>query len=248
MVLERNLLRKAGRAIGDFGLIEDGDRVMVALSGGKDSWTLLHVLDKLRRKAPISFQIKAVTVDPGFPGFRTGDIEARLRESGFDFHIERSNISGVIAEKIPDEEGSCSFCARLRRGVLYRLAGEFGCTKVALGHHADDLIETLLMSAFYNGEVRSMPPKLLAEDGRNVVIRPLCYVWEEETALFAEEMGFPLIGCGCTVCRGSSHKRFKVKSMLGALEEEEPGIKGNLLAALGNLKPQYLMDKKFFKF
>ncbi|MBI5189607.1 MAG: tRNA 2-thiocytidine(32) synthetase TtcA [Nitrospirae bacterium] len=245
--LERNIVRKAGRAIGDFGLIEDGDRVMVALSGGKDSWTLLHVLEALRRKAPVRFGIVAVTVHPGFPGFRSDDVEDWLREHGFEYHIERSNMYGVIAEKMgPEEGGWCSFCARLRRGILYRLAGELSCTKVALGHHADDLIETLLMSALYNGELRSMPPKLLAEDGRNVVIRPLCYVSEAETAEFARANGFPVINCGCPVCGGSAMKRHKVKALLNKLESEDPGIKDSLLAALGNIKPKYLMDKRFY--
>ncbi|HLB25703.1 MAG TPA: tRNA 2-thiocytidine(32) synthetase TtcA [Nitrospirota bacterium] len=245
--IEKGLLRKTGRAIGDFGLIGDGDRVMVALSGGKDSWTLLHLLERLRRKAPVRFSLVAVTVDPGFPGFRSDVVEAALREQGYEYHVERSNIYGVISEKLGGDEGAyCSFCARLRRGVLYRLAREMGCTKVALGHHADDLIESLLMSAFYNGELRSMPPKLLAEDGVNVVIRPLCYAFEDETAAFAQERGFPLINCGCPVCRGSARKRYKVKALLGALEDEQPGIKDNILAALGNLKPRYLMDKRFY--
>lgn len=245
--LERNLLKKAGRAIGDYGMIEEGDRVMVALSGGKDSWTLLHVLERLRRKAPIGFSLIAVTINPGFPGFRSDTVEAYLKGLKLNYLIERSNIYGVIKEQGgDDEEGYCSFCARLRRGILYRLAGELGCTKIALGHHADDLIETLLMSAFYNGELRSMPPRLLAEDGVNTVIRPLCYVFEDDTAAFAREQGFPLIGCGCPVCHGSALKRYKVKSLLAGLEDEDPGIKDNLLAALGNLKPRFLMDKKFY--
>jgi tRNA 2-thiocytidine biosynthesis protein TtcA len=247
MGLERNITRKVGRAIGDYGLIVDGDRVMVALSGGKDSWTLLHVLEALRRKAPVKFSILAVSINPGFPGFKSEVVEQGLKGLGYEYHIEHSNIFKVIKDKMgPVEEGYCSFCARLRRGVLYRLAGELGCTKIALGHHADDLIESLLMSAFYNGELRSMPPKLLAEDGVNVVIRPLCYVTEKETASFADLMGFPVINCGCPICGGSAMKRHKVKALLTKLEEEDPGLKDNLLAALGNLKPKYLMDKRFY--
>jgi len=245
--LEKAVTRKAGRAIGDYGLIAEGDRVMVALSGGKDSWALLHVLERLRRKAPVRFTILAVNIDPGFPGFRSDIVEERLKADGYDYHIERSNIHGVITDKLgADPEGYCSFCARLRRGVLYRLAGELGCTKIALGHHADDLIETLLMSAMYNGELRSMPPRLLAEDGRNVVIRPLCYVSEVETTAYAKLHGFPVIGCGCPVCGGSAAKRHMVKALLNKIEAEDPGIKDNLLAALGNLKPEYLMDKRFY--
>ncbi len=244
----KNIVRKTGRAIGDFDLISDGDRIMVALSGGKDSWTLLHVLEELRRKAPVDFSLLPVCINPGFPGFSSDIVEERLSSLGFEHHIEKSNIYKVIQDVKGDrEETYCSFCARLRRGVLYRIAGEKNCTKIALGHHADDLIETLLMSAFYNGELRSMPPKLLAEDGLNVVIRPLCYVFEEETAAFAEEAEIPLIGCGCPVCKGSGQRRFKIKSLLGDLEDTEPGIKDNLLAALGNLKPKYLMDKRYWK-
>jgi tRNA 2-thiocytidine biosynthesis protein TtcA len=245
--LERILTSKAGRAIGDYGMIAEGDRVMVALSGGKDSWTLLHVLEMLRRRAPVSFSLIAVNIHPGTPGFGSDAVEARLRELRLEYHIERSNIYGVIKEtRGDDEEGYCSFCARLRRGILYRLAGELGATKVALGHHADDLIETLLMSAFYNGELRSMPPVLLAEDGVNTVIRPLCYTFEDETAAYAEEQGFPLIGCGCPVCGGSAGKRYKIKALLGRLQDEEPCIKPNILAALGNLKPRFLMDRRFY--
>ena len=246
MGLEKSIVRKAGRAIGDFGLIAEGDRVMVALSGGKDSWTLLHVLETLRKKAPVSFSLVAVNINPGFPGFRSDVVEDRLKGSGFTYHIERSNIFGVISGKLTYEEGYCSFCARLRRGVLYRLAGELGCTKIALGHHADDLIESLLMSALYNGEIRSMPPRLMAEDGVNVVIRPLCYVSEDETRAFALEQGFPVINCGCPVCGGSAMKRHKIKALLNKIEAEDPGVKDNLLAALGNLKPKYLMDKRYY--
>jgi len=247
MGLERNLLRKAGRAIGDYGMIGEGERVMVALSGGKDSWALLHVLEALRKKAPVRFSLIAVNINPGFPGFRSDVVEEHLKRLGYQYHIERSSIYKVVTDKVgPDEESYCFFCARLRRGILYRLAGELCCTKIALGHHADDLMETLLMSAFYNGELRSMPPVLKAEDGVNVVIRPLCYVSEKDTAAFAKEMGFPVIGCGCPICGGSAMKRHKVKALLNKLEAEEPGIKDNLLAALGNLKPKYLMDKRFY--
>jgi tRNA 2-thiocytidine biosynthesis protein TtcA len=248
MGLEKNLLRKAGRAIADYRLIEDGDHIMVALSGGKDSWALLHVLERLRRRAPIKFTLVAVNINPGFPTFRSDIVEEFVKTLGIPYHIEHSNMYGVISGLLgPGEKGYCAFCARLRRGILYKLAGDLGCTKIALGHHADDIIETFLMSAFYNGEIRSMPPRLVAEDGKNIVIRPLCYVSEEETAEFAEEMGFPLIGCGCPVCFGNSHKRYKIKSLLADLEDQEPGIKDNILAALGNLKPKYLMDKRFYE-
>ncbi|HEX9860115.1 MAG TPA: tRNA 2-thiocytidine(32) synthetase TtcA [Nitrospirota bacterium] len=247
MGLEKSLLRKVGRAIGDYGMIADKDRIMVALSGGKDSWTLLYALESLRRKAPVGFSIIAVSIDPGFPGFRSDVVEKGLKAGGFEYHIERSNIYGAITDNLgAAEEDYCRFCARFRRGILYRLSGELGATKIALGHHADDLIETFLMSAMYNGEIRTMPPVLHADDGVNVVIRPLCYVPEKDTAEYVRQKGIEVIGCGCPVCGGSAMRRKRVKFLLAKLEEDEPGIKDNMLAALGNLKPRFLLDRRFY--
>jgi tRNA 2-thiocytidine biosynthesis protein TtcA len=248
MGLERELVRKAGRAIGDYGMISGGDRVLVALSGGKDSWSLLLALEELRKKAPVRFSLLAVNIDPGFPGFRSDIVEGQLKRLGFTYLVERSDIQGVISSRPQaEEEGICRYCARFRRGILYRLAVEHGCSKVALGHHADDIIESFLMSAMYNGELRTMPPVLHADDGVNTVIRPLCYVSEEQTAYFAKARGVEVIGCGCSVCGGSAMRRKKIKELLGSLESEEPGIKDSMLAALGNLKPQYLLDRRFYK-
>lgn len=246
MGIERNVVRKVGRAIGDYDMIGQGDRVLVALSGGKDSWGLLLALEELRNKAPVDFSLVAVNIDPGFGGFRCGIVEEQLKERGFEYHIERSDIYKVISEKLGDsEEDFCRYCARFRRGILYRLAGSMGCTKVALGHHADDLIESFLMSAMYNGEIRTMPPVLHADDGVNIVIRPLCYVFEAETGGFASSMGVEVIGCGCPVCGGSAMRRNRVKALLSRLESEEPGIKDSMLASLGNLKPRYLLDRRY---
>lgn len=242
-----DIVRKAGRAIGDYDMVTDGDRILVALSGGKDSWALLYALEELRRKAPVGFSLIAVNIDPGFEGFRSDIVEAQLVASGFEHRVERSDIYRVIKEKLGKDEGDfCRFCARFRRGILYRLAGEMGCTKVALGHHADDLIESFLMSAIYNGELRTMPPVLPADDGVNVVIRPLCYVWENETAAFALDRGIDVIGCGCPVCGGSAMRRNRTKTLLAKLEADEPGIKDSMLAALGNLKPKYLLDRRYY--
>jgi len=246
MGLERNLVRKVGRAIGDYRMIADGDRLLVALSGGKDSWSLLIALEELRKKAPIEFSILAVNVDPGFEGFRSDLVEARLKSLGFEYLVERSDIYSVISGKLEgSEDDFCRYCARFRRGILYRLAAEHGCAKVALGHHADDIIETFMMSAMYNGELRTMPPVLNADDGVNVVIRPLCYVSEAETAGFAEAQGIDVIGCGCPVCGGSAMRRQRVKALLKRLDAEEPGIKDSMLAALGNIKPRYLLDRRY---
>jgi len=227
-------------------MVEDGDRILVALSGGKDSWTLLYALEELRKKAPVNFGLVAVNIHPGYEGFGSDIVEKRLSEAGFEHRVERANIYEAISGMLkPEQDGFCPMCARMRRGILYRLAGELGCTKVALGHHADDLIESFLMSAMYNGELRTMPPVLVSDDGENTVIRPLCYVFEEETAAYARSEGVPIIDCGCPVCGGVTQVRGRIKAMLNRLEAEEPGIKDSMLAALSNLKPDYLMDRRY---
>jgi len=229
-------------------MVEDGDRILVALSGGKDSWTLLYVLEELRRKAPVKFELVAVNIHPGYEGFRSDKVEVWLKDTGFEYCIERADIYEAISGMLePGQDGFCPMCARMRRGILYRLADELGCTKIALGHHADDLIESFLMSAMYNGELRTMPPVLVSDDGKNTVIRPLCYVFEQETASYARLMGVPVIDCGCPVCGGVTQVRARMKAMLNRLEAEEPGIKDSMLGALGNLKPDYLMDKRYMR-
>lgn len=233
--LERRIRRLAGRAIGDFGLIESGDRILVALSGGKDSWTLLHVLDGLRQRAPVSFSLVAVTVHPGFPGFRTGGIEAFLRQRGYDYRVVHAPIHELVLEKLTPDDSPCSLCSRIRRGVLYTQARELGCTKIALGHHREDFIETLLLNQFYNGKTKAMAPLLRADDGRNTVIRPLVYVPEEKIARFAQEAGFPVTCCACPSCGDPDLKRARLKNLLAELEREHPGIKASLLAALADI-------------
>lgn len=242
--LLKPLARRVGRAIQDFRLIEDGDRILCAMSGGKDSYAMLHLLEYLRRRAPVRFELLAVTVDQGYRGFKADVLERYFKDRGFAYHIERTNIAEVIDDTMPLGDTHCSMCARLRRGVLYRLAPQLGCNKIALGHHADDLLETLLMSQFFNGEICSMPPLLRARDGRNTVIRPLCYVWENEIVRFTAEAGFPVICCACPACGDNSLMRKQMKILLGKLETDHPGVKSSMLRALSNVKLDHLMDRR----
>jgi tRNA 2-thiocytidine biosynthesis protein TtcA len=237
---EHRIRRLVGKAIGDFGLIEQGDRILVALSGGKDSWTLLHVLDLLRQRAPVHFSLIAVTVHPGFPGFRTDAIEEHLQRRGFDFRVVSAPVHELSLEKLSPDEILCPLCARMKRGVLYTQARELGCTKIALGHHRDDFIETLLLNQFYNGTIKAMAPLLRADDGRNTVIRPLVYVPEDDIIAFAREAGFPVTCCACPACGDPDHRRQRIKGLLAELEAEHPGIKASLLAALGDVRTRHL--------
>ena len=241
--MERRILRRVGRAIGDFGMIEHGDRVLVALSGGKDSWTLLHCLEQLRQKAPVSFDLAAVTVQPGFPGFGTAPLEDYCRARGYTHWVEESRIYEIVEAKREPGTSYCSFCSRLRRGILYGIAQREGYTKIALGHHADDLIETLLLSQFFTGEIKSMPPVLRAEDGVNVIVRPLCTVFEADIRRFASLLGVPIVCCGCPVCGIEDMKRKRVKALLTRLEAEHPGLKASMLSSLGRIRHGYLMDR-----
>ncbi|PYS96506.1 MAG: tRNA 2-thiocytidine(32) synthetase TtcA [Acidobacteria bacterium] len=245
--LLKPLARRVGRAIEDFRLIEDHDRILCAMSGGKDSYAMLHLLEHLRRRAPVRFELVAVTVDQGYRGFKTDVLERYFKEKGYAYHIERTNISEVIDDTMPLGDTHCSMCARLRRGVLYRLAPRLGCNKIALGHHADDLLETLLMSQFFNGEICSMPPILRARDGRNTVIRPLCYVWEQEIVRFTAEAAFPVICCACPACGDNSLKRKQMKILLQKLETEHAGIKASLLRALSNVRAEHLLDRRWLE-
>ncbi|MBS1242502.1 MAG: ttcA [Nitrospirae bacterium] len=240
-VREHRIRRLTGQAIGDFGLIGEGDRILVALSGGKDSWTLLTVLESLRRRAPVSFALVAVTVHPGFPGFSTEGIESYLLRKGFEHRIVAAPIHDLVMDKLGPDDIPCSLCARIKRGVLYTQATELGCTRIALGHHRDDFIETLLLNLFYNGRIKAMAPLLRADDGRNVVIRPLVYVPEEDIIAYAAEAGFPVTCCACPACGDPDQKRVRIKKLLAGLEEEHPGIKASLLAALGDVDRRHLL-------
>jgi len=236
--IEALIRRRAGKAIGDHGLIKDKERILVAFSGGKDSWTLLHILGIFQKRAPISFEIIPVTVDPGYPGFKAELLKKRLAKKGISLHIEKTNIYDVIQDKVKKGRDGrirggdfCAFCSRLRRGIIYRLAKEKGCTKIALGHHADDVIETLLLNQFFDGRIETMLPKFVSEDGLNTVIRPLYYVWEDETRVYAKEKKVPIIHCQCPVCEDKGMQRKMVKALLSKLERKHPGIKTSILSA-----------------
>jgi tRNA 2-thiocytidine biosynthesis protein TtcA len=243
--LESRLAKKATRAIVDHGLIEDGDRVMVGLSGGKDSWALLQILDVLRQRAPIRFSLVAVTVDSGFDGYRHDVIVETCRARGWECVVEQTTIGAVMDDLLGAADTPCSLCARLRRGVLYRLADQVGATKVALGHHADDVVETLLINAFFAGALKAMPARLVSDDGRHVVIRPLAYASESECRAYAKECELPIVGCACPACGDLSLQRQRVKRLLLDLEREHPGVKASLLKAVANLQPRHLLDRRF---
>jgi tRNA 2-thiocytidine biosynthesis protein TtcA len=241
--LEKRILRAASQAIQDFALVEPGDRIMVAVSGGKDSYTLLHVLMRLRERAPIDFDLVAVNLDQGQPGYPADVVERHLRAVGVPYRMLARDTYSVVRRIVPEGKTTCSVCSRLRRGVLYGAAIEMGCTKIALGHHRDDLVETLLLSALYSGALKSMPPKLLAKDGRNVVVRPLCYAAEEDIAAFAEAMRFPIVPCDLCGSQPNLRRR-RVKALLAELSAEHGSVKGNLLHALGHVVPSHLLDRE----
>ncbi|HVC20518.1 MAG TPA: tRNA 2-thiocytidine(32) synthetase TtcA [Vicinamibacterales bacterium] len=240
--LEAQIARKTTRAITDFDLIEDGDRVMVGLSGGKDSWALLQVLDVLQQRAPIRFSLVAVNVDSGYKEYKHGVIMETCRARGWECRIEHTQIGEVMDDLLAANATPCSLCARLRRGVLYRLAREVGATKIALGHHADDFIETLLLNLFFAGSLKAMPARLVSDDGAHVVIRPLAYVAESEARAYTRECGLPIVGCCCPACGDLSLQRQRIKRLLLDLEREHPGVKHSMLKALGNVAPRHLLD------
>jgi tRNA 2-thiocytidine biosynthesis protein TtcA len=240
--LEKRLLRAAASAIRDFELVEDGDKIMVAVSGGKDSYALLHLLMRLRERAPIDFELVAVNLDQGQPGYPAEIVERHLRSVGVPYRMLHRDTYSVVRRLVPEGKTTCPVCSRLRRGVLYNAAVEMGCTKIALGHHRDDLVETLLLSALYSGALKSMPAKLRSDDGRNVVIRPLCYAAEEDIAAFAAAMQFPIIPCD--LCGSQPNlRRKRVKALLAELTAEHAAVKGNLLNALGHVVPSHLLDR-----
>src|SRR5688572_27333275 len=242
--LEARVGKKVTRAITDFGLIEDGDRVMVGLSGGKDSWALLNILDKLRQRAPIDFSLIAVNVDSGYKDYKHDLIASTCRERGWEYRIEHTAIGEVMDDLLEANATPCSLCARLRRGVLYRVASEVGATKIALGHHLDDFIETLLLNLFFAGALKAMPARLVSDTGEHVVIRPLVYVTEDEARAYTKQRELPIIGCCCPACGDLSLQRQRVKRLIFDLEREHPGVKQSMLKALGNVMPRHLLDMR----
>jgi len=240
--LEARVAKKTTKAIVDYGMIEDGDRVMVGLSGGKDSWALLQILDVLRQRAPVKFSLVAVNVDSGYKEYKHDVIARTCAAHGWDYRIEHTGIGELIDDILDADQTPCSLCARLRRGVLYRVAKEVGASKIALGHHADDFIETLLLNLFFAGALKAMPAKLVSDDGEHVVIRPLVYVGEEEARAYTKERELPIIGCCCPACGDLGLQRQRVKRLLMDLDREHPGVKQSMLKALGNVAPRHLLD------
>src|SRR5215211_5445659 len=242
--LETRLAKKVTKAITEFNLIEDGDRVMVGLSGGKDSWALINILDVLRKRAPISFSLVAVTVDSGYDGYRHDLISSTCEQRGWEYRIVHTGIGGVIDDLLDPGATPCSLCARLRRGVLYRLKTEVGATKIALGHHMDDFVETLLLNLFFAGSLKAMPARLVSDNGEHVVIRPLVYVTEAEARNYAKEEGLPIISCCCPACGDLSLQRQRVKRLIAQLEIEHPEVKNSMIRALGNVASRHLLDRR----
>ncbi len=240
--LERRLLRAASQAISDFQLVEDGDRILVAVSGGKDSYTLLHLLMRLRERAPVRFELLATNLDQGQPGFPADVLRRHFESVGVPHLMLSEDTYSIVKRLVPEGKTTCPVCSRLRRGILYNAAVEQGCNKIALGHHRDDLIETLLLSALYSGRLKSMPAKLRSDDGRNVVIRPLCYAHEEDIARFSELMRFPIVPCDLCGSQPNLRRR-KVKELIAGLAKEHPAVKGNLLNALATVVPSHLLDR-----
>jgi tRNA 2-thiocytidine biosynthesis protein TtcA len=242
--LEARIAKKTTKAIVDFNLIEDGDRVMVGLSGGKDSWALLQVLDVLRQRAPVKFSLVAVNVDSGYEGYQHQRIADACAARGWEFHREATSIGAVIEDKLDADATPCSLCARLRRGVLYRWADKVGATKIALGHHLDDFVETLLLNLFFAGALKAMPARLVSDNQAHVVIRPLVYVTEAEARAYARENELPIIGCCCPVCGDLGLQRQRVKRLVMELEREHPNVKASMLKAIGNVMPRHLLDRR----
>lgn len=239
----RTICKKVGKLLGDYPrLIEDGDLIMVCISGGKDSYAMLDVLVDLQRRAPVRFTLLAVNIDQGWPGYDTAQIEEHLRSVGVDYRMITENYAAIVEAKLKPGQTPCSLCSRFRRGVLYNLAQDLGCTKIALGHHADDLVETLVMNLFYSGRLASMPPILHSDDGRNTVIRPLALVPESLLVQYATTREFPVVRCGCPSCGLPAQKRQVIKRLLTSLEQEDPQLKTHMLAALRNVVPDHLMD------
>jgi tRNA 2-thiocytidine biosynthesis protein TtcA len=245
--LEKKLCRLVGQAIGDFGMIEDGDKVMVCVSGGKDSYAMLDILLKLRERAPINFEVVAVNLDQKQPNFPAEILPNYLKGLGVQYHIEEQDTYSIVKRVIPEGKTTCGLCSRLRRGILYRVADELGATKIALGHHRDDILETLMLNMFFAGKLKGMPPKLRSDDGKHIVIRPMAYVPEKLLERYAADMNFPIIPCD--LCGSQPNlQRQTMKQMLRDWEKQFPGRVENLFRSMHHIVPSHLMDGEAFDF
>jgi len=241
------LEHQVGQAIADFNMIEDGDTVMVCLSGGKDSYTLLDILRTLRKRAPVDFRLIAMNLDQKQPGFPEEVLPAYLKSIGVEYHIEAQDTYSIVKAKIPEGKTTCSLCSRLRRGVIYRVAGELGANKIALGHHRDDMVETLFLNMFFGGKLKAMPPKLVTDKGDHIVIRPLAYCAEKDIARYARGMEFPIIPCN--LCGSQENlQRQNIKEMLAVWERQYPGRTQTIFTAMQNVAPSHLLDGRWFDF
>ena len=245
--LQKRIYRNAGKAAMDYKMISEGDKVMVCLSGGADSYTMLNSLQHLQRVAPIHFDLVAVNLDQKQPGFPSNILPDYLEELGADYKIVEQDTYSIVKEKIPEGKTTCGLCSRLRRGILYRTATELGCTKIALGHHADDIVETLFLNMFYGSRMKTMPPKLISDDKKNVVIRPLSYCREKDIKRFAEVMEFPIIPCN--LCGSQENlQRQNIKAMLNEWEKQTPGRIDNIFSAIQHVTPSHMADLNLFNF
>ncbi|WP_115718667.1 tRNA 2-thiocytidine(32) synthetase TtcA [Gallaecimonas mangrovi] len=245
--LQKRLRRHVGQAISDFNMIEDGDRIMVCLSGGKDSYTLLDILMNLKASAPVNFELVAVNLDQKQPGFPEHILPGYLDTLGVEYQIVNEDTYSIVKEKVPEGKTTCSLCSRLRRGILYRTATELKCNKIALGHHRDDILETLLLNMFYGGKLKAMPPKLVSDDGKHMVIRPLAYCREKDIVKYSEAKAFPIIPCN--LCGSQPNlQRQVIKEMLQTWDRQYPGRIETMFKALQNVVPSHLADTALFDF
>tara|TARA_R110001583_G_scaffold31978_1_gene108954 strand:- start:21345 stop:22256 length:912 start_codon:yes stop_codon:yes gene_type:complete len=245
--LKKKLERSVGEAIGDYNMIGDGDTVMVCVSGGKDSYTLLSCLLALRERAPVDFRIVAMNLDQKQPGFPDHILPAYFESIGVEYRIVTEDTYSIVKDKIPEGKTTCSLCSRLRRGIIYRTAAEIGATRIALGHHRDDMLETLFLNMFFGGKIKAMPPKLVSDDGKHMVIRPLAYCTESDIARFARSMDFPIIPCNLCGSQENAQRKH-IKAMLQSWAREHPGRIESLATSLKNVVPSHLADQKLFDF